>query len=83
MKQADTIRQFVVQKYISPARNEGKETITIIAGVVHTDMGLENRMPAVCSAIDADKFLEYANVHLVKRSGPHQGSTVKWVFAPH
>jgi len=78
---ADRIRQFVVEKYIVHAHNTGNSTVTIIAGVIHADMGLDNRMPAICSAIDADKFLSFANIYLVKRSSPNQSSTAEWVFA--
>jgi hypothetical protein len=77
---ADKIRHFVVQKYFVPARNQGNLTIAIVSGDVHAEMGLENRMPAVCGALDADKFLSFARVRLVSRSGPHQGASVTWVF---
>lgn len=77
---ADQIRQFVLEKYINPARNQGHLTVTVVAGKIHTGLGLENRMPAVCSALDADKFLSFAHIRLVSRSGPHQGSTATWVF---
>jgi hypothetical protein len=77
---ADRIRQFVKENDIDPARNKGYKTVTIVAGVVHANMGLDNRMPAVCGAIDADKFLGFARVRLVSRRGPYQGSTVTWVF---
>jgi hypothetical protein len=78
---ANRIRKYVLEKYITYACNEGKSTIAISAGTVHAEMGLSNRMPAVNSAVDADKFLRFVNVHLVKRSGPHQRCTAEWVFA--
>lgn len=82
MTQADRIRQFVLDYYIRPARERNQSTVKIVAGEVHSAMGLRDRMPAVCSALDADKFLSYARVTLVSRSGPEQGSTATWVFMP-
>lgn len=80
MKLADQIRQFVVDEYVTPARNAGSPHVRIVSGDIHKRMGLEDRMPAVCGAIDAQKFVELAGVSLVSRSGPHQSSTVEWVF---
>jgi hypothetical protein len=78
---ADRIRKFVLDQKITPARREERSLIRIRAGAIHSEMNLENRMPAVCGALDADKFLEYADVGLVERSGPEQGSTVEWIFS--
>jgi 5-methylcytosine-specific restriction enzyme B len=77
---ADRIRLHVLTHSISPARNEGRTMVVVRAGDVHADLGLENRMPAVCSALDADKFLSQAGVTLGRRSGPTQGSNAEWVF---
>jgi hypothetical protein len=77
---ADKIRNYVRMELIEPARLSGQTVIQINAGEVHTALGLKNRMPAVCSALDAEKFLVYAGVILESRKGPHQGSSVEWVF---
>ncbi len=77
---ADRIRTFVIQNRIAPARAKGARTVQIRAGDVHTDLGLNNRMPAVCSALDAQKFLDQAKVTLVRREGPHQGGNAEWTF---
>jgi 5-methylcytosine-specific restriction enzyme B len=81
VKLADRIRQFVLEEVVEPARSQGRATVTVVSGDVHRALGLNNRMPAVCAALDTDKFLAYARVRLVSRSGPHQSSTVTWVFA--
>lgn len=81
MTQADQIRQYVIDHHIQPARTAGKKLITIQAGTIHTEMHLENRMPNVCSSLDAQKFYDQAGVTLVKRSGPKQSSTAEWVLA--
>jgi hypothetical protein len=41
-------------------------------------MKLEQRTPAVCSALDAKKFLSDNNLKLVQRTGPKQGMTATW-----
>lgn len=81
MTQADQIRQYVIDHYIQPARAAGKKLITIQAGNIHTEMHLEDRLPNVCSSLDAQKFYGQADVTLVKRSGPKQSSTAEWIFA--
>lgn len=77
---ADRIRQFVVVTYINPARLAGHKTVKVVAGPVHSGMGLVDRMPAICGALDAYKFLSFARVRLISRSGPKQGSTATWIF---
>lgn len=81
MTQADQIRQYVIDHYIQPARLAGQSTVHVNADAIHSAMQLENRLPAVCSALDADKFFTQAKVTLVQRSGPKQSSTVEWLFA--
>jgi 5-methylcytosine-specific restriction protein B len=81
MIQADLIRQYVLKNYIRPARQRGDSTVRVRASEVHTGLGLQSHFPAVCSALDADTFLEQARVTIVTRSGPHQSSSVEWVFA--
>jgi hypothetical protein len=80
MKLADQIRQYVIEELIDPARQAGKGELTVRSGDVHKAMGLDNRMPAVCGALDAVKFYDEAGVRLVTRSGPYQSSTVEWVL---
>lgn len=78
---ADEIRSYVNRTFIEPARNSGKTSVQVVSGDVHKDMGLENRMPAVCSALDARKFEEEYRVVTSNRVGPRQSSTVCWLFA--
>lgn len=80
MTQADQIRQFVRSRIVDPARNKGDKIVRVRAGDVHSAMGLINRMPAVCGALDADAFLTQGQVTLVSRSGPKQGANAEWVF---
>jgi hypothetical protein len=77
---ADQIRQYVLHNLITPARVAGHKQVTVRAGDVHQAMGLADRMPAVCGALDAHKFLSYASVQLISRTGPRQGANAEWVF---
>jgi hypothetical protein len=43
-------------------------------------MGLKNRLPAVCGALDAAVFPKLAGVTLISREGPKQGANVFWIF---
>ena len=78
---ADQIRAYVNKAFVEPARRAGKTSVVIISGDVHTDLKLNNRMPAICSAIDAQKFQQQYGVILSKRSGPRQSSTAMWEFS--
>ena len=72
--QADTIREFACRHYIEPARKTGKKQIAIRMGDVHSAMGLRDKLPAVCSALQAGKFRADCRLELVDQDGPLQGS---------
>lgn len=78
---ADKIRKYVSDAIIEPARKAGKTEVSINAGDVHKDLRLGNRMPAICSSLDARKFQEEYRVVLSRRSGPKQSSTTMWLFS--
>jgi hypothetical protein len=80
MTQADRIHDFVIDRYIAPARAEGRSEITVRAGDVHQAMGLANAMPAICSAIGSNKFQALARATLVKWIGPGNGANVYFHF---
>lgn len=66
MALADEIRRFVYDNYIRPARERRETQIVIVAGEVHSRMGLKSRMPAVCSALRSVELQRMCNVRLVK-----------------
>lgn len=80
MATADSIRQYVLKVYITPARQRGEKRVEFTSSEIHKGMGLQSRFPLVCSAIDTDKFLDFASVILITREGPKQSSTVRWVY---
>ena len=80
MTQADRIRQFARDRYVAPARIDGRAQITIRAGDVHQTMGLVQAMPAVCSAIGSKSFVEVAGVTPISWIGPANGANVWFTF---
>ena len=75
MSLADDIRQYATIHYIEPARRAGCDTVSIRAGNVHEAMGLIRRVPAVCDAMRAQKFMDMANVKVESITGPKQSTT--------
>lgn len=80
MATAEGIRRYVISQYVLSARQRGEKTVTLTARAIHDGLSLDSRFPAVCSAIDGEKFAEATGVILTGREGPHQSSTVTWHF---
>jgi len=80
MTKRDEIRAHVYGQFIEPTRRAGKKTVTIRATEVARSMGLVNRYPNICGALDAETFSDLAQVRLLRREGPEQSSTVTWTF---
>ena len=80
LSQADSIRQYVLDRKIEPARQRGEEIITLFAREIHAEMHLNAPIVAVCSALDHDGFAEFADVRLIERSGRRGSPKSKWVF---
>ena len=78
------IREFAKTHYVQPARQHGKQELTIRAGDVHRDMKFTNRLPLVCSALQAKAFETLSRVRLSEQLGPHAGSnrTLKFEILP-
>jgi len=77
---ADQIREYARLRYIQPARTRGDAQVTVRAGDVHRDMGLQSRMPAVCGALGSMKFTDECQVEIADRQGPQQGANVYFVY---
>ncbi len=80
MNLADKLRSFAYQAYIQPALASGRAQIAIRAGDVHADMGLQNRMPAVCGALGSKIFENQFGLELLRRTGPPQGANSTFCF---
>ena len=80
MKQADRIREYAIKHCVKPARDAGKQSVSIRAGDVHKAMELDNRVPAVCSALRTEEFQDRANVELKSCDGPFQSTTTTFHY---
>jgi len=82
--QADRIRDFVITNFIEPARQSRERMVEVVSGDVHTRMGLEKAMPAVCGALEGRIFAERAKVTLIDRRSPigsdQPSSTIRYRF---
>lgn len=79
--QADKIRRYVLDNYITPARAEGQPTVTITVGPLNNEMGLQMAWPNICQALEGRLFLELANVPRPTAEGPRQSTTRKLTFS--
>jgi 5-methylcytosine-specific restriction protein B len=78
--QADRIRQYVLDRYIEPARQRGDASVTIVVGPLNNEMGLNMAWPNICQALEGRKFLELAKVPAPVAEGPKQSTTRKLTF---
>jgi hypothetical protein len=80
MPLADKVRAHCRRKYIDPARQHGNRYVDIQAGIVHKDLNLSQRLPAVCAALGTEKFEEECGVERISIVGPLNGSTTTFWF---
>lgn len=89
MNLADKIREYVLNEYVLPLARRGVRTLIIKAGKIHYELGLENRVPAVVSALSSKKFIDLCNekleklgltIKLVRKGGPAQSTTTTLVY---
>lgn len=66
---ADSIRNFILEEFVLPARESGNREITIRSGDIHISMNLRNRYPAVCGAMRSSKFEKLADVKMIRTEG--------------
>ena len=80
---SDRIREHVLVHHIAPARDAGENVVTVRAGDVGREMGLQDRVPAVAAALRSGKLLELAGVEAAGepdgRDGP--AATFEYRFA--
>lgn len=55
----DQIREYITQ-LLNNASEEGMDTLDVRSGTIHKEMGLDNRMPSVCGAMETiDRYKNY------------------------
>ncbi len=72
-KDADRIRQYLKRQYLDTARLCGLTIVRIVAGDIHKELGLRNRVPNVCQVLRSRKFLNENQLVLEKFEGPPSG----------
>lgn len=77
---ADEIREAARMSYVVPARRSRNDAFQIVVGDVHRALRLQNRVPAVCSALSGKAFLDENDLILEGREGPPSGMGTRTVF---
>jgi hypothetical protein len=77
---ANDIRDHLRTNYIDPARTRHESVIRIVAGDVHRELRLHNRLPTVWRVLAGKKFLADNHLTLEKREKPQAGQTMTAVF---
>lgn len=79
---SDRVRQHAIDAYVSPARRRHDRTVAINVGAVHKALRLANRVPLVCTALEAKKFQRENQLNLVSKTGPQSGqsTTVTYTY---
>ena len=79
-KDADRIRQYVLEHYIEPAREEGRRQAEVLVRDVNKALGLNEAWPNICQALAGNKFQELAQVPPPERIGADQSSATVFRF---
>lgn len=77
---ADRIRLCARNYYIEPAREDGAAEVSIRAGTLGREMGLDNAHPAICSALGGVKFQESARVPAPTHTQPNPSSSTVFTY---
>ena len=80
---ADRIRKHVMERHVRPFLKSDEATLSIRAGDVVRGMGLVNRTPNVCSALEGRRFqqeAQRAGLAFVGRTGPHRSTTTTFHY---
>ena len=80
MSNADKIRLHGRKRYVLSARDRGQKRFSIQVGDVVRELGLMNRVPAVCSALKTGKFLKENNLRVVETIAPKSGQSTTVVY---
>lgn len=77
---ADRIREYVLEQYIEPARDEGREHVDVLVRDVNSALGLREAWPNICQALDGRIFQNLAQVPPPERIGADQSSATVFRF---
>ena len=79
-KDADRIRQYVLEHTIEPAREEERGQAEVLVRDVNTALGLNEAWPNICQALAGRKFQELAQIPPPERDGANQSSATIFRF---
>ena len=77
---AHSVRQYVFDTYVAPARQQHFERVTVRAGDVAKALHMKTRMSFVCEVIGTMKFQEQFGIKLLQRTGARIGSNSLFTF---
>jgi 5-methylcytosine-specific restriction protein B len=80
VRDADRIRLCALNYHVEPARERGAPEVSIRAGDLAAEMGLQNALPNVCQALGGDKFHSLADVLPPTWTKPNPSSTTTFTF---
>ena len=80
VKYADRIRQYVLEHYVDPAREKGREQADVLVRDVNKALGLKEAWPNICQALAGRKFQDLAQIPPPKRIGADQSSATVFRF---
>jgi hypothetical protein len=70
---AQKIRDYIRVRYVEPARKRKETLVTLRAGDIHRELGLRNRVPNVCQAMESKLLEKQAGVRVSSKQGPPSG----------
>jgi hypothetical protein len=81
VKDADRIRQYVLEHYIEPARDEGRDSVEVLVSDVNRALDLNQAWPNICQALAGKMFQDLAEVPAPERIGADQSSATRFRFS--
>ncbi len=79
-KDANRIRQHVLEQYIEPAREEGKPYADVLVRDVNKALSLNDAWPNICQALAGKIFQDLAQVSVPEQFGADQSSATVFRF---
>ncbi len=79
-KDADRIRQYVLEHYIESAREEGRDHVDVLVRDVNEALGLKEAWPNICQALAGRIFQDMAQLPEPERIGADQSSATVFRF---
>jgi hypothetical protein len=80
LKDADRIRQYVLENYIEQAREEGRDSVEVLVSDVNRALELNQAWPNICQALAGKMFQDLADVPPPERIGADQSSATVFRF---